>query len=126
MTRAANRANTTFYPVDPRGLVAAPDIDFNVPQEEWAEYQRTTRNSLRTLADLTGGLAIVNTNNFEGLLKRIDAESSDYYVLGFYAGNENVTARARQLRLTVNRDDATVQARTAYEFGDIVSAGNEP
>ena len=126
LTRAANRANTTFYPVDPRGLVAAPDIDFNVPQEEWSEYQRTTRNSLRTLADLTGGLAIVNTNNFDGLLKQIDAESSDYYVLGFYANNSDVTARTRQLRLTVNRDDATVQARTAYEFGDIVSAGNEP
>ena len=121
LTRAANRANTTFYTVDPRGMMAAPEIDFNVREEEWAEYQRTTRNSLRTLADLTGGLSIVNTNNFDGLLKRIDAESSDYYVLGFYASNPDPTARTRQLRLSVTREGATVQARTSYELGDIVS-----
>ena len=129
LTRAANRANTTFYTVDPRGLMAAPEFDFNVQPEEWAEYQRTTRNSLRTLADLTGGLSIVNTNNFDGLLKRIDAESSDYYVLGFYASNPDPTdptARTRQLRLTVNRAGATVQARTSYEFGNIVGAVDKP
>ena len=124
LTEAANRANTTFYTVDPRGLIASPEIDMNVPQEEWSEYLRTTRNSLRTLAELTGGLAIVNTNNFDGLLKQIDAESSDYYVLGFYAGDN--TTRNRQLNLTVNRADATVQARTAYEFGEIVSSSTEP
>ena len=29
LTRAANRANATFYTIDPRGLVGGPDLDEN-------------------------------------------------------------------------------------------------
>ena len=125
LARMANRSNTTFYTMDPRGLVSQPYIDYDVPIQAWTEYQQTTRNSLRTLAELTGGLSIVNTNNFDGLLKRIDAESSDYYVLGFYTTNPDLTTRDRQLRLVVNRPGATVQMRTAYAFGDIVGGGRQ-
>src|SRR5688572_11386210 len=34
LTRAANRANATFYTIDPRGLVAGPDIGDNLPMQE--------------------------------------------------------------------------------------------
>ena len=39
------------------------------------------------LAQETGGIAMVNQNNFEKGLKRIDAETSDYYVVGYYSTN---------------------------------------
>jgi hypothetical protein len=42
---------------------------------------------MRVLAEETGGLAVVNQNDFDKALKRIDAESSDYYVLGYYSSN---------------------------------------
>ncbi len=82
VTKAANRANATLYTIDPRGLVAGGDIGENVDPVEWETYVSKTVDSLRTIADLTGGFAVVNQNDFDKALKRIDAETSDYYVLG--------------------------------------------
>src|SRR5439155_1982411 len=81
ITRAANRANTTIYTVDPRGLVGGSDIDEQVDPQQWSEYIRKSQDSLRVLAEETGGLAVVNQNDFSKAVKRIDAETSDYYVL---------------------------------------------
>ena len=120
---AANRTNTTFYTLDPRGLVSSPDIDFDVPLEAWREYQLAARSSLRTLAELTGGISIVNTNNFEGMLRQIDAETSDYYVLGYYTTNPDPTQRRRTLDVTVAREGLSVQSRTSYTLSPAASAG---
>ena len=73
--------------MDPRGLISSPDIDYDVPLDAWREYMMAARSSLRTLAELTGGISIVNTNNFSEMLRRIDAETSDYYVVGYYTSN---------------------------------------
>ena len=116
LTRAANRANTTFYTMDPRGLISGADLDYNVPYEAWRDYMSTTRSSLRSLAELTGGISIVNTNNLTALLREIDAQTSDYYVVGFYADNPDLTTRTRQLAVSVNRDGVAVQSRTSYTF----------
>jgi hypothetical protein len=58
------------------------------------------------LAEQTGGLAVVNTNDFTKALKRIDAETSDYYVLGYYSGNPDPTQRRRQIEIRVKKQDA--------------------
>ncbi len=116
LTQAANRANTTFYTMDPRGLISSPDIDFDVPLDAWREYTQTTRSSLRTLAELTGGFSIVNTNNFDDLLAQIDAETSDYYVLGYYASNPNAFNQTRELSVDVSRPNLTVRSRGSYTF----------
>ena len=50
------------------------------------------------LAEETGGIAVVNQNDFDKALKRIDAETSDYYVLGYYSKNPDPTKRRRQRR----------------------------
>jgi VWFA-related protein len=99
LTRQANRANATIYTFDPRGLVAGQDIDQTVDSVEWAAHQRKQHDSLRVLADLTGGLAVVNTNNFTKALQQIDAETSDYYVLGYYSTNPDPTQRRRMIEI---------------------------
>ena len=116
LTRAANRANTSFYTVDPRGLIAGSDIDFNVSAEAWNEYVFKTQNSLRALAELTGGMALVNRNDFDDALREVDAETSDYYVLGYYSTNPDPTQRTRTLSVDVARDDVDVRSRTTYTF----------
>ena len=98
LTRAANRANVTIYTIDPRGLVGMPDLDEKVDMVEWQAYVRTSQDSLRTIAELTGGYAAVNQNDFDKALKRIDAETSDYYVIGYYSNNPNPSKKNRRLK----------------------------
>ena len=116
LTKAANRANVSFYTIDPRGLVAGPDIDSDVPVREWNEYVFQTQSSLRALAELTGGIAVVNRNNFEDALQRIDAETSDYYVLGYYTNNPDPTVRTRRIAVNVDREDVTIRHRRRYSL----------
>src|SRR5579872_5490855 len=101
VTKMANRANATLYTIDPRGLVAGGDIGENVDPTEWQTYVSKTVDSLRTLADLTGGFAVVNQNDFDKALKRIDAETSDYYVLGFYSSNPDPLKKKRNIEIKV-------------------------
>lgn len=114
LTRAANRANTTIYTIDPRGLVAGADIDEQVDPTEWGNYIRKSQDSLRVLAEETGGLAVVNMNDFDKALKQIDASSSDYYVLGFYSNNPDPTKRRRQIEVKVARKGTEVFSRKEY------------
>ena len=55
------------------------------------------------LAEDTGGIAVVNQNDFDKALKRIDADSSDYYILGYYSSNPDPTHRRRKIEVKVNR-----------------------
>lgn len=114
VTRAANRANATLYTIDPRGLVAGQDLDDEVPTQEWNNYVRDSQNSLRVLAENTGGIAVVNQNDFDKALKRIDNETSDYYVLGYYSSNPDPLKRRRRLEIRATRPDLDVWSRGEY------------
>ena len=114
VTRAANRANTTIYTIDPRGLVGMPDLDEKIDMVEFQEHVRNSQDSLRVLADLTGGLAVINQNDFKKALQRIDQETSDYYVVGYYSSNPDPTKKRRQVEVKVNRAGANVWHRTSY------------
>ncbi len=119
LTRAANRANATIYTLDPRGLVAGgADMDEQIDPQEWQNYVKKSQDSLRVLADETGGFAMVNQNDFEKALKRIDAETSDYYVLGYYSSNPDATKRIRKLEIKVRREGVSVWSRKAYSVKD--------
>ena len=106
LTRQANRANATIYAFDPRGLVAGGDIDEPVDPVEWEQHLRKQQDSLRVLAEQTGGIAVVNTNDQTRAMRRIDAETSDYYVLGYYSTNPDPTQRRRQIEIRVKKKDA--------------------
>ena len=114
LTRAANRANTTIYSIDPRGLVGGPDLDEKIDMMEYLDYVRNSQDSLRVLADLTGGIAVVNQNDFTKALKRIDQETSDYYVVGYYSTNPDPTKKRRSVEVKVKRPGANVWHRTSY------------
>jgi VWFA-related protein len=119
LTRAANRANATMYTIDPRGLVAGQDLDEEVPTQEWNAYVRDTQDSLRVLAEETGGIAVVNQNDFDKALKRIDNETSDYYVLGYYSTNPDPMRRTRRIEVRTSRPNVSIRARETYSLRPI-------
>ena len=118
LTRLAESANTTFHTLDPRGLIAGGGVEYtDIDSRELSRHVFRTQTSLRALAELTGGIALVNRNSFASGLREIDAETSDYYIVGFNTtrpeADENLT---RRLRIEVNREDVRVRARDTFTF----------
>jgi VWFA-related protein len=116
LTRAANRANATIYTIDPRGLVGGADLDQQVDPTDWNDYVRKSQDSLRVIAEETGGIAVVNQNDFDKALKRIDAETSDYYMVGYYSSNPDPTKRTRKIEVKSTKPDVQVWARSSYSL----------
>jgi VWFA-related protein len=104
LTKQANRSNVTFYTIDPRGLVGGPDLDqTKLDMTDWQDHIRETQSSLRVIAELTGGYAVINQNDFDKALKRIDGETSDYYVLGYYSSNPDPLKKRRLIEIRVKK-----------------------
>jgi VWFA-related protein len=105
IVRAAQRANVTFYPVDPRGLIAGGDLDTRtqVSYGDWRDFFMTQINSLKVLAEGTGGFCLCETNDLEGGLRRIDAETSDFYRIGYVSSNPDPLKIRRYIRIEVTR-----------------------
>jgi VWFA-related protein len=111
---AANRTNASIFTIDPRGLVGTTDAGQQIDMTEWSTHLRRTQGSLRMLAERTGGSALLNQNEFEPLLKQVDAATSDYYILGYYSSNPDPTRRVRRIEVRVARPGVTVTARDSY------------
>ena len=116
LTLSANRANVSIFSVDPRGLTSVVDAGQFIDQSEWRTHLQKTQSTLRYMAEETGGFAVVNVNDFPAEFKRIDAETSDYYIIGFSSTNPDPLKRVRQLEVTVRRPDVTMAARRAYSL----------
>lgn len=115
LTRQAKRANVIMYTIDPRGLTAGPGMDQqDVLATEYNDYVRDTQDTLRVIAEQTGGFAVVNQNDFDKALKRIDAEASDYYVLGYYSNNPDPLKRKRAVEIRVKRPDVELTYTKEY------------
>lgn len=122
---AATRANVAIYGIDPRGLTNDGDLNIEVgafPTDTTLGIDSTAlqnelrfgQDSLRVLADETGGFAAVNSNDFASAFRRLVADNSSYYVLGYYPINEKRDGRFRKIEVKVNRPGLTVRARKGY------------
>jgi VWFA-related protein len=113
----ANRGNASFYPIDPRGLPAfdnpigpAPPPPITIDQ---AMLKERIEN-LRTLAENTDGIAVVNNNDLDKGLKRISDDLTSYYLLGYYSTNPKLDGRYRTLKVRVKQPGVQVRARPGY------------
>lgn len=105
--RAAQRANITFYPIDPRGQLIDGDLRTRsrISPDDWRDFRQTQVMSLKVLAEDTGGFCICDQNDFEAGLKRIDAETSDFYRIGYNSSNPDPRQIRRKIRVEVTRAD---------------------
>jgi VWFA-related protein len=122
----ANRANTAFYPVDPRGLAVfdtpigkpttglpPPGSTTITPLNVDSALLQARLTSLRTLAEATDGLAIVNSNDLAKGLKRVVDDLSSYYLLGYYSTGK-LDGRFHPITVRVKRPGVQVRARRGY------------
>ena len=70
-------------------------------------------DSLRTLADATDGLAIVNSNDLAGGLRRVVADLSSSYLIGYYSTGK-LDGRFHSITVRVKRPGVKVRARRGY------------
>jgi VWFA-related protein len=114
----ANRANASFYTIDPRGLPAfdtpvgprkAPGIVAQV------NMLASRRDSLMTLANNTDGFAVINSNDIDKGLRRISDDLTSYYLLGYYSTNTKLDGRFRAIQVKVARPGVEVRARRGYK-----------
>ena len=103
LTETARRANVTFYTIDPRGLQAGPDISTNLTNDEFWANARITTDSLRVLANETGGFCTCDKNDYTNALQRIDNEMSDYYLLCYVSSNPDPLKVIRRIEIRVKR-----------------------
>ncbi len=69
--------------------------------------------SLRALSDSTGGVSVINTNDFKEGLDRVLAHTRGYYVLA-YTPTERFDNKFRKLDVKVKRDGLRVFKHTGY------------
>lgn len=121
MSRAsgiAARHDVTLYAIDPRGLPTGEQSSiptrFLFPDERFSAAIRREKESLRTLAEETGGFALVDSNQFRQAFERVVREQSTYYLLGYRPPRDEPDDRLHQIRIRVDRPNVNVRARRSY------------
>jgi len=135
---ATARANVSIYAIDPRGLttagedaigvssfasfdsgatdpvgnVVAPPRDISL--QSLNNDLRRSQDSLRWLADESGGFAAVNTNDFANAFARVVRDNSSYYVMAYYPPSTKRDGKFHKIEVRVNRPGLTVRSRRGY------------
>ncbi len=94
--RATASAGVNFYVIDPGGVGSLRPF-----------------NGSSGFARETGGLAFLNTNDFDGVVDRIMSEMSSYYVIDVADPPVRRLSDLRELEVKVLRRGATIRARRA-------------
>ncbi|HUK31623.1 MAG TPA: VWA domain-containing protein, partial [Candidatus Acidoferrum sp.] len=111
-TDAANKNNVSLYQVDARGLMTeTPGGDASVGMASGrsafngsAVYQQSqarhnSRDTLYTLAADTGGKSFFDLNDFSGIFKTVQDDTTGYYMLNYFSSNKARDGRYREVKV---------------------------
>lgn len=128
--RALNDANVAVYPVDARGLIAAPAYSASTPSISAGRMARGPSiqslspphqnfDTMNILAERTGGRAYYNSNDIKGSIRRAIDDSRVTYVLGYYPDHGLWNGKFHEIKLKVNRPGIQLHYRRGYfAFGE--------
>lgn len=119
LVQRANADEITFYTVDALGLTGEggnASNDDPLGNRPGVSFQaRNDRQSgMQELAVETGGLALLNTNDFERGLGKVYRAVSSYYTVGVTLAKLDSTAY-ENVRVAVNRPGVVVRARRGFQ-----------
>jgi VWFA-related protein len=130
-TNAAVRANTTFFTIDARGLVALSpmgDATRGSPggaamYSGGAAMATTTRfqasqDTMYALATDTGGKALLDNNDLSEGVVQAEASVSNYYLIGYNTTNSKLDGKMRRIKISLKEDPtAKLDYRQVYYAG---------
>jgi len=128
MFEAASRANVAIYAVDPRGVASEQDTliqTTGLPGQDFpigvGSVTRAVRDelrrqigTLRSFSEVTGGRALVGTNDFTSGFRRIVEDNSAYYVLGYHQTDAKRDGKFHEITVRVKRPGVEIRARRGY------------
>jgi hypothetical protein len=74
----------------------------------------TTQETLVTLAGDTGGRAFLDSNDFSQVFRRVQEDTSTYYLLGYRSSDPVRDGRFRRITVRLNRPDLKLVYRRGY------------
>jgi VWFA-related protein len=144
MVNATQLANVTVHTVDPNSLETTnvhagddfkpeggggePPVSVLAATQEQANRAHLIerQQSLQTVADWTGGRAILNTNVPEQSVRPILDESSAYYLIAFQTSDVKRDGRFHPVTVKVNRPDVQVRTRKGYYAEPVAPVSEAP
>jgi len=124
--RALTDANIAVYPVDARGLLGSTisanqgDLDAHIGDPTETETRLPTRgvpetfDTMRILAERTGGRAFYGTNDLAGAIRHAMKDSRVTYTLGYYPAAVKWDGSFHEIKVKVTAPGAKVRARSGY------------
>ncbi len=114
----ANAVGVTIYALDASGLslegVGSAEVGRSSGLASALSLTRwNTQDTLKILAEGTGGIALVNRNEFAESLKEVEKDLGNYYSLGFPAPSGG-SERIRRVEVKTRKPSLTVRARRGY------------
>ena len=111
----ANRANASFYPVDPGGLRTTTEASrgARLGGTQHAFESGNPASNLRELASETDGNAIINTNELTNVLRAAIDDSSTYYLVG-YQSTGKLDGAFHSISVRTKRPGVSIRARKGY------------
>src|SRR5205823_3860645 len=118
VAKTANANGITLYAIHAGGLGAAnenimADASRSTPYNVAQSAVSNSTESLQTIAEMTGGVASVNTNNFASAFNTIEKDLDSFYSLGYRAGTERVD-RQRSLEVRLKTRGYLVRSRQSF------------
>lgn len=117
VAKTANANGITMYTIHAAGLQGGTEMSAEHAQPISAAVSQAansnTTESMQLMADMTGGMASVQTNNFKLAFNRIEQDLDSYYSLGYRAGTERVD-RQRYLTVRVKNREYRVRNRQTF------------
>jgi VWFA-related protein len=121
LTAALTLSRVAVYPIDSRGLQAAPQYSAatNGPPAANATVHFETgqgfqRLALDSIAESTGGRAYYNSNGLGAKITEIEDNGSIYYTLTYATTNKNWNGELRQIKVELKQAHGKLQYRQGY------------
>ena len=124
--RTLTDAEIAVYPVDARGLVGSDSTaagdEFGNDSEDVGDPEASlpkrappeSFDTMRLLAERTGGRAFYGTNNISGAIRRAMDDARVTYTLGYYPASIKWDGTFHEIKVKVAVPGVEVRARTGY------------